>query len=910
MSRTMFLSLAICLVAFAEPGSAQETSSVWEYLARRATGLSAQRPPLPDSVAGWEKQRAELTGRLTAALGLPEREPMKAAVTSSKTEGDLLVEEVAFLWAERVYVSGTVLRRQQANGRQGAVIVTPGWLGHYTSRPYRQFVDALARQGMLVLFIDDPRVGRRQAPYAGLYALASAAGTQVMGIGVFDALRGLDYLLTRADVDAGKIGIAGWAEGALQAYLAAALEPRLQFIVAAQGSTTYESLVQASVEHPGLANPSAFVAGMLGVGDIDRVAACLAPRWVLMAGGAGRWPSAGYEHVQKTVQAAYRLHDAEDRLRLIPGDVQDELTPYITPVVDWLESSVLPSLKSSDALPMACGEPDEPDFSMLGYLQRRVEAKGASTNSVAFRSAKGRPSAERKATIQRFCSWTGTKGASLPAEPLTQATWQAHREKIVAWLRTACPPPSAAQAVTDSVLESSESDGVVTERIALGVDADFRCPAVLVRPAAGDGKRRGVILSHDDRQCAVVARLAEAARRLAAADCVVIVPEHASVHPQSLQPLASAEQPSFYGDEAGRFYGPADAVGLPPLALRVAENLAAFRHLAGRSEIDPAQIVVAGLGLGSLDASIAALVEERIAGVAAVDVTTLRDWAVNVAPRELHFFHLMPYLPSLADVTDWDCVVAAIAPRPVVMVRLTDGWPRSGFDQLAERAASVFRLHNAADSLLALGPRDVSEELEAAAPAGVRKHLIAAARTLVPAPPTPGLVGTPDVLKSRATVDSAAGLIWLVAEMSGYDQELAGSGYRLTTWSFFNDNRDAQKGRAITPLIFRREGDGYQLTGVGKTRSNAGTGLQTFEFEPAAGTDEVGDGYYFGWYDGDAAGPPNAGVVEFEDAPDARMVILTADGQMGGQRVQVGKPYRPQSEFRRQYSITAVSKKP
>lgn len=871
----MFLSLTICLVAFAEPGSAQETSSVWEYLARRATGLSAQLPPLPDSVAGWEKQRAELTGRLTAALGLPEREPMKAAVTSSETEGDLLVEEVAFLWAERVYVSGTVIRRQQANGRQGAVIVTPGWLGHYTSRPYRQFVDALARQGTLVLFIDDPRVGRRQAPYAGLYALASAAGTQVMGIQVFDALRGLDYLLTRADVDAGKIGIAGWAEGALQAYLAAALEPRLQFIVAAQGSTTYESLVQTSVEHPGLANPSAFVAGMLGLADMDRVAACVAPRPVLMAGGAGRWPSAGYERVQKTVQAAYRLYGAEDRLRLIPGDGQDELTPYITPVVEWLESSVLPSLKSSDALPLACGEPDEPDFSMLGYLQRRIEAQDA----------------------------------SLPAEPLTKAGWQAHREKVVAWLRTACPP-SAAQAVTDSVLESSESDGLVTERIALGVDANFRCPAVLVRPVAGAGKRRGVILSHDDRQCAAVARLADAARRLAAAGSVVIVPDHASVHPQSLQPLASAEQPSFYGDEAARFYGPADAVGLPPLALRVAEDLAAFRHLASRSEIDPAQIVVAGVGLGSLDAAIAALVEERIAGVAAVDVTTLRDWAVNVAPRELHFFHLMPYLPSLADVTDWDCVYAAIAPRPLVIVRLTDGWPRSGFDRVAERAASVVPLHDAADSLLALGPRDVSEELEAAAPAGVLKHLIAAARTLVPAPPTPGLVGTPDVLKSRATVDSAAGLIWLVAETSGYDQELAGSGYRLTTWSFFNDNADAQKGRAVTPLIFRREGDGYQLTGVGKTRTNAGTGLQTFEFEPAAGTDEVGDGYYFGWYDGDAAGPPNAGVVEFEDAPDARMVILTADGQMGGQRVQVGKPYRPQSEFRRQYSITAASKKP
>ncbi len=875
MSPAMFLSLAVCLAAAAEPSAAQETSPVWECLGCRATQLSSQLPPLPDSVAGWEQQRAELTGRLRTALAPPEREPMQAAVTSCQQEGDLIVEEVAFLWAERAYVSGTVIRRQQAAGRQAAVIVTPGWLGHYTFRAYRRFVDALARQGMLVLFIDDPRAGRRQAPYAGLYATASAAGMQVAGIQVFDALRGLDYLLTRADVDGGKIGIAGLAEGALHAYLAAALEPRLQFVVAVAGTTTYASLVQASAERQGPADPSAFVAGMLGFADIDRAGACLAPRPVLMAGGAGRWPAAGYEQVQRTVQSVYRLVKAEDRVCLVPGESHDDLTPYTPAVVKWLESSVLPSLKSSNGPPAACGEPVEPDFNMLQYLQRRIEGQSA---------------------------------ARL-AEPVADAAWQGHRQALIAWLRTACAV-QAAQPLPDKVLDSAESDGLVTERIALGVDAEFCCPAVLVRPAAGTEKRAAVILSHDDRQSAAVARIAEAGRRLAAAGYWVIVPEHASVHPQSPQPLADAEQASFYGDEAAKFYGPADAVGCPPLALRVAEDLAAFRHLASRSEIDASQIVVAGLGVGGVDASIAALLEERIAGVAAVDVTTLRDWAVNVAPRELHFFHLMPYLPSLLTVTDLDCVYAAVAPRPLVLVRLTDGWPRSGFDQVAARATAVFQLHNAAESLLTLGPRDVTEELEAATPAGVRKHLIAAARTLVPTPPTPGLVGTLDVLKSRATVDSASGLIWLIAEMSGYDQELAGSGQRLQTWSFFNDNGDAQKGRAITPLIFRQEGDGYQLTGIGKTRTNAGTGLQTFEFEPAAGTDEVGDGYYFGWYDGAAAGAPNAGVVEFEDAPDARMVILTADGQMEGQRLQVGKPYRDQSEYRRQYSITAVSKKP
>ena len=51
-------------------------------------------------------------------------------------------------------------------------------------------------------------------------------------------------------------------------------------------------------------------------------------------------------------------------------------------------------------------------------------------------------------------------------------------------------------------------------------------------------------------------------------------------------------------------------------------------------------------------------------------------------------------------------------------------------------------------------------------------------------------------------------------------------------------------------------------------------------------------------------------MVEYENAPDARMIILTRDGQMGGQKLQLGESYRTQSEFRRRYSIMAVSKKP
>jgi hypothetical protein len=329
--------------------------------------------------------------------------------------------------------------------------------------------------------------------------------------------------------------------------------------------------------------------------------------------------------------------------------------------------------------------------------------------------------------------------------------------------------------------------------------------------------------------------------------------------------------------------------------------------LASRAEVDAQQVIVAGAGLGGVDASLAALLDERIAGLAAVDATTFREWSLHRAPGELHFVHLMPCLPSLLTVTDLDCLYAASAPRPTVLVRLNEGWPRSGFEQAAARCAEVHRMLKSEDRLRVCELRDLTDEGALAESTGIGRQLFAAARALAPTPPTPGVVGAVDLVKSRSSVDSASGLIWLVAEMSGYEQEFAGDGYRLQTWSFFNGNRGVQQGRSVTPLIFHKHEAGFELTGVGTTRSNAGTGLQTFEFEVVAGSDMVGDGDYFGWYDGDSTSVPNAGVVEFDNAPDARMTILTSDGQMGGQRIQLGQTYRLQSEFRRQYSIMAVS---
>lgn len=696
--------------------------------------------------------------------GLPAREPMRAAVLYQKPIDGLVVEEVAYLWAERAYVFANVIRPQGVSGRRPAVVIAPGRLGHYNRPPYKDFVYRLAQRGLVVLFIDDPHIGRRNAPEAGLHAVAAAAGVSVPAIRVFDALRGLDYLLTRSDVDSAGIGLVGVGEGAEAARLAARLERRFKFAVPVAG------------------------------GDAERLDRALAS-------------------------------SIEERAHALPA---------------------------SPAQPLACGTPQDPDFSMLRYMQRRIAA---------------RPTA---------------------GMPASADAWKQQCESLVAWLAEVCKV-SAIRSGPSKVVARSKQGSLAIEKLDL--------PARLFYASASGGNRRpGVILSHDSRQCATTAEITEAASRLATRGYVVILPEHASPDPQS---------PRLVDEEAlGQFHAKADAEGRCPLALRVADDLAAYRYLSSRAEVDPQRIVAAGRGIGALDACLAALLEPRIAGVVSIDATTLRDWAHNVAPEENAYWEILPYLPSLLLKADFDACYAALAPRPLLLAKLKDGWPKSGFQQVATAAGSAYRLLGSPQALVVVSPREVLEQRESRTPEGIGRQLIAVARSILPPPPAPGIVGSPELVKRRPGVDSARGLVWLVHTQGGVEQEFIDGGYRLVTWSFFND-LPAERGRSITPLVFKREGQVYRLTAIGRPRVNTGAGLQTHPFEPIQGSDAVAADHYFGFYTGDPAGSDNAGVVEYDEGRQDRMTVLGLE--TGAGKVPLGGLYREQASYPRTYSIHAIS---
>ena len=95
-------------------------------------------------------------------------------------------------------------------------------LGH---RPFLVLSDHLTRSGLAVLRFDDRGVGESGGDFASATSADFAS----------DALAGVAYLKTRADVDASKIGLAGHSEGGLIAPMAAVRSSDVGFVVLMAG---------------------------------------------------------------------------------------------------------------------------------------------------------------------------------------------------------------------------------------------------------------------------------------------------------------------------------------------------------------------------------------------------------------------------------------------------------------------------------------------------------------------------------------------------------------------------------------------------------------------------------------------------------------------------------------------------
>ena len=307
----------------------QTTAARWLAKADLAPALA-----VPGSKQAWEKQRKRIRAELWSLLGdLPARPKSPKVVTVSREDrGEFFVEKFQFDNEAGATVPGYVLIPKNLKGKAPAILFCHWHGGDYeigkeelfqTRHTPEAFGPTFVRRGFVVLGIDAYCFGERngQGPGGpeekGNNGELSAskfnlwAGRTLWGMILRDDLMALDYLASRPEVDANRIGVTGISMGATRTWWLLALDERLKTGVAVACLTRYQNLIEhESLKAHGIYY---FVPGFLKHFDTEAVVALIAPRPVLfMTGGEdGGSPVDGIHAIEAAVRPAYRLYGKE-----------------------------------------------------------------------------------------------------------------------------------------------------------------------------------------------------------------------------------------------------------------------------------------------------------------------------------------------------------------------------------------------------------------------------------------------------------------------------------------------------------------------------------------------------------------------------------------------------------------------
>jgi dienelactone hydrolase len=295
---------------------------------------------VPARLKDWEKTRKEVRATLWQLLGKhPARPARPEAQLLSREERDgYVVEKFQFDNRAGSAVPGYLLLPAGAQGKLPAILYCHWHGGQYDIGKQELFQTnatpvpagpTLAKLGYAVIAVDACCFGERNGrgpggptEKGGSGEMTASkfnlwAGRSLWGMILRDDLMALDYLCTRPEVDAERIGVTGISMGATRTWWLMGLDERLKAGVAVACLTRYQDLIATQgLQYHGIYY---FVPGMLLHFDTEAVVALSAPRPLLCQAGDQDWgsPVTGIVTIENAVKQAYRLYQKEGNFQSV-----------------------------------------------------------------------------------------------------------------------------------------------------------------------------------------------------------------------------------------------------------------------------------------------------------------------------------------------------------------------------------------------------------------------------------------------------------------------------------------------------------------------------------------------------------------------------------------------------------------
>jgi len=262
----------------------------------------------PGQARCWQAQARDRLFALMMAGAQPNRSPLNPQILQRLQVPDAgyVLEEVSLQTLPDRRVRVWLAVPQGRKGRAGGVLALHGHGGNGEQVVRGQglygYGRTLAEMGYVVI-----------APDIGQHTLQHTNWT-LMGERVWDALRCVDYLETRPEVDRRCLAVVGLSLGGETAMYVAALDQRLRLVGSSGWLTTIQNMKQGHC-------PCWKVPGLEDEFDFADIFACVAPRALVLELGEqerapGGFPVEIARGAFREIQAAYRVFGAETNVVL------------------------------------------------------------------------------------------------------------------------------------------------------------------------------------------------------------------------------------------------------------------------------------------------------------------------------------------------------------------------------------------------------------------------------------------------------------------------------------------------------------------------------------------------------------------------------------------------------------------
>jgi dienelactone hydrolase len=173
------------------------------------------------------------------------RVPLAPVVKDLPPVGELSQEHFTFAAEVNQRVPGILLKSPKFSGRRPVVIILHGTGGN--KEGMQGLLTPYAERGFVAVAIDGryhgerTKTGKGSAEYSEAMLRTYRTGKEhpFLYDTVWDIMRLLDYLETRKDVDAKRIGVMGISKGGMETYLAAAVDSRIAVAVPCIGVQSF-----------------------------------------------------------------------------------------------------------------------------------------------------------------------------------------------------------------------------------------------------------------------------------------------------------------------------------------------------------------------------------------------------------------------------------------------------------------------------------------------------------------------------------------------------------------------------------------------------------------------------------------------------------------------------------------------